>query len=184
VSDPAGGRVNEHPVSLPHSGQIDERLPGGETGQRQAGGLLVGESVRRARKLAGGGGDELRVGASEAREPGHAEDPVANRKTGHLVRRLLDNPRHVPAEDEWGLAHRSRVAAVDAGLPVHRVDSRRLDSDQHFRLDRLRALDLLKLQDLRAAELASNDRLQRRTSTRWSCSSRMYMASAVARKRR
>ena len=51
VADPAAGGVDQDPVPLPHLGDVDQRLPGGETGERQAARLLVGEPVGGAGEL-------------------------------------------------------------------------------------------------------------------------------------
>jgi hypothetical protein len=85
---------------------------------------------------------------------------------------LLDHAGDVPAENERRLAHRSRVAAVTPGLRVHRVETGGADSDQHLRLHQFGPIDLPNLEDVGVPELAGDDCLQSRTSTRWSCSSR------------
>ena len=52
-----------------------------------------------------------------------------------------------------------RLRGVGEGVGV-------VDRDAELALDRLGAIYLLELEDLRSAELASDDRLQRLTSTR------------------
>ena len=54
VADAAGGRMDEDPVALSHLGGIDQRLPGGEAGEREAARLLVGEGIGCAGELARG----------------------------------------------------------------------------------------------------------------------------------
>src|SRR4029450_9982752 len=101
-------------------GHVNERLPGGQAGERKASGLLVCERIRGPGELARRGGDVLGIGAGEAREPGHAEAAVADGEAGERAGGLLPPPGDVPAEDEGRLAYRTRVAAIAAGLPVDR----------------------------------------------------------------
>jgi hypothetical protein len=61
------------------------------------------------------------------------------------------------------------LEATVVGFHLDAAD--RVGPDQHLGLNRLRPLDFLKLKDVGPSQLPGDDRLQRRTSTRWSCSS-------------
>ena len=55
VTDPARGRVDQHPLAGPQAGGVDKGLPGGERGQRQRARLDVGRGRRGLRAKARAG---------------------------------------------------------------------------------------------------------------------------------
>jgi DNA-binding HxlR family transcriptional regulator len=130
VPDPTGRRVHEHRPPGRHLRRVDQRLPGRQRGQRQRGGLDVGQRVRGAGELARGRRDVLGVSAGQPREVRHPEDPVARGEPGDAEADLLDDARHVPAEDERRRAEQSGDALPRAGLPVDRVHARGVHAHQ------------------------------------------------------
>ena len=132
VPDAAGRRVHQNAGALPHLGHVDQRLPCRQPGKRQASRLLVAESVRGSRELAGGRGDELRIGPREPGEPGHAEDAIARGETGDVRVNLLHHSGDVPAEDQRWVSDRVPEPASRARLPVDGIDAGRGDADEHL----------------------------------------------------
>ena len=159
VADPARAAVDQHVVALLHADRVDDDLPGGQPGQRQRPRLLDRERVRLALEVARGRGDELGVGARFAREPGHAEDLVADLEAGHATAHLGHLAADVPADRDREVPHARRRSPSHARLEVDRVDPGGADPHLDLGRDRLRSVDLLEPQHLRPTELMLDDRL-------------------------
>src|SRR5690606_1138161 len=100
VPDPARGGVHEDALPRLHVGDVDQALPRGEPGERQAGRLDLGQARGAAGEVARRRRHELRVGARLAWEPRHPEHRVAHREAGDAPPDRVDRARDAPAHGE------------------------------------------------------------------------------------
>ncbi len=107
---PTGGAGDEHPPTEHRAGDV-ERLQRGEPGNRQRGGLHVGDPGGQLAERLRGHGGELRPRPA----PDQTDDPRALRGTGAVGRRGLEHPRDVPAGElpVGHLGEPPRLAAVE-----------------------------------------------------------------------
>ncbi len=161
MADAAGGAVDQEVVAGLELDRVDDDLPGGQPGQRQRPCLQVRQRVRLGGEVARRGGYVLGVGAGLAREPGHAEDFLADLEAGDAGADSGDDAADVPADGEGRLAEDAGHPLARAGLEVDRVDPGGPNLDLDLGRDRLRRLDLGQGQHLRPAELVLDDRPHR-----------------------
>ena len=94
-------------------------------------------------------GDELRVGA--VAHIGTAVHLIAHLQPLDAPPDFLDHAGNVPAQDQRQLVVQPILGKPLAYLPIHGVDGRRLDPDQHLATSSLGARHVLVNQDLRPA---------------------------------
>ena len=93
-----------------------------------------------------------------------AEDLIARREARHVRADRFDAARQIDAADRIVLLAHQLPDRVDEeasvpGVPVERVDRRRMDPDQHPALGRDRPFDVPELQDVRRSGAVLHDRL-------------------------
>ncbi len=155
MADSAGRAEDQDAIAGADLRRLDERLPGGQPGERQRRGLDVVERLRRPGKLAGRRRHVLRVRSRLTREARHPEHPITGREPGHAEAHGLDGAGDVPANGEWRLPEKR---AASAGLPVDRVDAGRGNAHEHLGRPRLRPWHVDELEHLRPTEHLLADR--------------------------
>jgi hypothetical protein len=149
MPDPAGRRVDQHPLPGLDLGVLHQRLPRGQRDQGERARLDVVDTGRLVDEGAGRGGDVLGVRAVAPRVGQHPEDLVAGCETGDTDADGLDDAGDVPAEGERRLAEEAAGGPV---LPVGGVEPGGVDPDQDLVGARRGALDLGDFEDLGTAE--------------------------------
>ena len=153
------GSQHEHALSGLNVGCLHQRLPRRQSGERERGGLDVGQPLGYAGKLARGRSHVLRVRGCFTGEARHSEDPVPHRESRDAEAQSLHRAGDVPADGERRLAEE---AAAQAHLPVHGVDTGGGHAHEHLRRRRLRLRSVDELEHLRPAERLLGDRAHAR----------------------
>ncbi len=152
VADPAGGRVDEHPLPRLHRGVPDQRLIGHHAGQREGGRL--DEAQRRGPASHRGRHGELGAGPEVQRRGHHiGPDRVPGQQVGvDLGAHVLDRPGHVDAGHDREVVAEGVAGQAGPDLPVDRVDAGRTHPDQEVPRVARGLLEVADLQDLGSPE--------------------------------
>jgi len=142
TADATAGAVDQDPLSRPQLGVLEDRLPGGQSDQRQRGGVGEIDRCRSCGEQVGRGRDELGGGAGTVRrkEPDH---PIPRLPPGHPGPGRGDHPGDVDVRDvrERQRDHLAHDAEPDRR--VEQVERRPGDLDHHLPRPGLRLLGLL-----------------------------------------
>jgi hypothetical protein len=157
VADAAARGLDEHPGPGADVRDLHQRLPRGQSDQRQGGGCLVVEPVGDASEVGGRGDDELGVGGRRIGEARHAQHPVTDLETLYAPADRAYHSGDVPPHGERRLAEDGEVPGSDVG--VDRVDPDRCDGDEDVALSDSRGRRLGDLEDLRTTEGPLSDHL-------------------------
>jgi hypothetical protein len=156
AADTAARAVDQDALPRPHAQLLVDRLPGGEPGDRQGGGVGERDRHRRWSQRLHRDGDVLAVAAVRGpRQEGH--DPVARRGTAHARAEFDDGAGQVHTQD---LRHRELVPvahAAGADEGVTGIEGSAGGVDQHLTAVRDGPRCVLVAQPLGAAVLVHVD---------------------------
>lgn len=149
-----GCGMDEDAVTLTHLGGVDESLPRGQCCKGNRCGLHMVDVLRLRDEGTGRCESVLGMGAHPEWVGKHAEDLIAGFEQGDADAHLLDDARYIPAEHEWRCRQKCAMASV---LPIRRVHSGSMDSDEDLRRTGLRDGQLYLVEDLGTSELVLAD---------------------------
>ncbi|MNT23750.1 hypothetical protein D3C72_1591830 [compost metagenome] len=130
-ADTAGTGLNEDLLAWLDLAHFDQRLPGGQSDQRDRGGFLHGEACRFQREVCGIDRNQLCKGACpEIARTG--VDLVARLELPHIGADVQDRSGQIVTENEGWTIGQEQLELAIAHLGIQKVDRCGLNANQHI----------------------------------------------------
>ena len=141
-ADISGGAVDQNALATSKTRLFKQRLPGGDSHDRNGGGLDVAKPRRLLSDHTGGDSRKFGISADKARI-GDAEDVVTRFKCRHPRADGLHDAREVRAESQRQRLRQGALARPDPGVPGS--DAGGLDPDENLALARFEPVYVLQV---------------------------------------